>query len=193
MQYGVSRRLLNIERSLNFLSTKIPFNRPTNLDLQDSSAANVHINQLYINLYGTIDNILTVIAFETNFLDQAQAEDIEKAEKKFQKTTDIWNDHQNKKFINHLKSYAPEFTKFLMAQQAVRSSLINQLRHLSAHRIPLYIPNVIEVENLQVTFPIFFDSPFHRAPIPLFPAIHQGLKFLLKILDESLKMFDLVE
>lgn len=130
-EYGLSRRLLLIEASLRYFLSNIPPHRTEPLDNETTLNAIIHINSLYVNLYGSIDNLAWTLAYEMNLYPNAA--NIE-ADKKLRTKIALFKDG----FLNKLPLDCSAFKKYI---SSIRDwfETISKNRHPSSHQIPLYV------------------------------------------------------
>lgn len=148
-EYGLSRRLLLIEASLRYFLNNIPPQRTEPLDNETSLNAIIHINSLYVNLYGSIDNLAWTLAYEMNLFPKSI--NIESDKQLIKKISLFKDSFQNKlplnchTYKNYLSSMKEWFDK------------ISKYRHPSSHRIPLYIIPAILNESESKNYQKEFD------------------------------------
>lgn len=130
-EYGLSRRLLLIEANLRYFLEHIPPQRTEPLDNQTSLNAIIHINSLYVNLYGCIDNLAWTLTYEMNLFPNAV--NIE-ADKDLRSKVALFKDS----FLTMLPVNFSAYKKYITSMKRWFDAL-SKNRHPSSHRIPLYV------------------------------------------------------
>ena len=77
--YGIKRRLLLIRENYLYLTETFPPHRSIALTNEQSIGAALHLNSFYFHLWGCIDNLAWVIAYELKFddVDDKPSQDVE--------------------------------------------------------------------------------------------------------------------
>jgi len=140
-QYGVNRRLSIIAKNLDFFYCTIPPTRQQPLDENETAFATVHLNSLYVNLCGTIDNIAWTLVYEFNLYPAIK--NIE--EKPERNQINLFNKQFSSK-IKKINNSFEEYKKHLDTKNSWYKDLL-KFRHPSTHRIPLYVPPSILNES----------------------------------------------
>ena len=208
--YGIGRRLSIIMENLEYFYQSVSPIRQAPLD--KTSLATVHINSLYVNLCGTIDNIGWVLAYEFNFYPNTV--DIE--ESKERNEINLFHNKFLLK-ISRINSTFNEYRDYIITKTEWHKELLKS-RHPSTHRIPLYIiPSVLnklesekyihhqeqhleealklnietadehfnQMNSLGTFIPLFAHDP-DIAPSPIYPTIITDCENLIEIVSNFL-------
>lgn len=136
--YGVKRRLLLIRESYLFLTKLVPPKRVEPLCYDEIDQVAMHLNSLYLHIWGCVDNLAWLIAYELQFNNLGDTSS--EALKNIIHTINLFPTKKKKKgtLREMIEGEYPDFEYCLSTFDKWILNLAH-LRHPAVHRMPLYV------------------------------------------------------
>ena len=213
--YGLSRRLQMIIENVRFFQETIQQNRKEPLSIDETTKASIHLNSLYVQLYGALDNIAWMFVYEKDIYDE---DNIEQTNRK--REVGLFN----RSFLKNIGEINPilnEYREYLKIKKKWYLKM-SELRAPSTHRMPLYvIPSVLnnaegeqyllfqnlhasevkklnfddagkhldQIQSLGEFSPYFAHDP-NDQPLPIYEVITMDCDNFVQILNESYSVIE---
>ena len=139
--YGIKRRLLLIRESYLSLTKLVPPKRPKPLCGEEIGQVAMHLNSLYLHIWGCVDNLAWLIAYELQFNNLGDTSSKDQKKSIIHKIN-LFPSKEKKKeksLREMIEGEYPDFEYCLSRFDKWIVKLAN-LRHPAAHRMPLYMP-----------------------------------------------------
>lgn len=144
--YGLLRRLDQIDFILNEFYEICPPKKDNPLTQQQISKLILLLNALYLNLLGCLDNIAWVIAYETEHIKDKSPNEFTHTQKQ---NINIFKRKNSQDLGHNLKVKFFSLYPIFYQKFEGKISHLKNIRNISAHQIPFYIPNILKNEDYE--------------------------------------------